>query len=188
MPPIDRSTPRLLVERWRSGAGPRRTPASLGVYQSGDGEWLLLALAGAETAAPEGAEQASVYFHWQGSLPGDGYLDGRGPLSLFAVDVEPAAADGWDAYYRDEHFPAVLRLPGYAAGARFRLERRLKDGLGRDPEWLTIYQLDDDAGLERLSRSELQSPAARNAYDDWLRRGQPHTSNLLSRRYQAVPA
>lgn len=176
------------MARRRSGRGFLGIPSALAVYRSGDGERLLLAAASLEAAAPEGAEQASVYAHWQGRLPGDGFLDGRGPLSLFAVDVDPAAAESWDAYYRDEHFPAVLALPGYAAGARFRLQRRLSESLGRDPEWLTLYQLEDEAALERLSRPELQSPAARQVYEDWLRRGQPSTSNLLSRRYLPVPS
>jgi hypothetical protein len=96
-------------------------------------------------------------------------------MAIFAVDVDPRQAEEWDRYYREEHFPAIMSLPGFAAGARFRLTRRLKEGLGRDPEWLTLYQLTQEGPQE--------SPEAARVLDDWIRRGQPATRNTIQGQY-----
>jgi hypothetical protein len=161
----------LLVCRWRGGRG----PAGGQRYGGPDGG-LFLAAAGEDAVAPAGAEQASLYRPWQGAAePAPGFLDGAATVVLFAVDVAQAAAAAWDEYYRDEHFPAVLALPAYAAGGRFRLHRRLREDLGRDPEWLTLYQLS--------AASEEPAAAAAAVAEDWRQRGEPFISNRLWARY-----
>lgn len=176
----------LLVVRWAAGPGPQAFGlASARRYRADRGEGgLLLAPVAARPAQLGELEQASLYRHWQGARPGPGFLDGTAPISYFAVDVDEAAVDAWDAYYREEHFPAVLSLPGYGAGGRFRLNRRLSAGLGRDPEWLTLYQLVDEDALRRLSTPGEQPAGAAETYADWLARGAPATRNLIQGRYR----
>lgn len=173
------TAPRLLVARWRTGAGPRghrpryRPPGE----QAGG---LLLMPGGVDTALPGGIEQASLYRHLQGSPPGPGFLDGTAPIVVCGADVAPEAAGAWDAWCRDEHFPAVLALPGYAAGARFRVHRRLREGCGHDPEWLTLYQLDGEDALRLL---EDPSEAALAVREEWRLRGEPLVGSAHHARF-----
>lgn len=177
----------LLVARWSAGPGPE--PQDLG-----DAQWyraepplqggLLLARNPGPALEAVHAETVALYAHWQGAEPGPGFLDGTAPISMFAADVEAGVAAAWDAYYRDEHFPAVLGLEGYAAGARFRLSRRLPQCGARTPEWLTLYQLDCEEALARLGDPDSTPADAAAVYADWQRRGAPLTTNVVMARFR----
>lgn len=185
----DAATGQLLLARWLLGSGPPERSGSCCRYLAvapAQGGVLLVWPPDPAEPLPE-AGQVALYSHWQGSLPGRGFLDGAAPISMFAADVAAGVVAGWDAYYRDEHFPAVLGLDGYAAGARFRLHRRLREGEGRAPEWLTLYQLEGHEALTRLGQLTTADPDATEVYADWQRRGAPLTSNVVMARFVPDP-
>jgi hypothetical protein len=185
----------LLLARWPAGEpAPEPPPASwwrLYLPLAGRGEGAMLAVPARASFAFDGRSrlQASLYRFLVGARPGLDYLNGDGPVSIFGVDVDPAVEEAWNHWYDTRHLPAVLSHPGTVAGARYKLEERLREGLGVDPRYLVVYEMGDAAAAERASDPVLMSPNQRATFDDWMVHGQPPTSNSLARklRPQAPP-
>jgi hypothetical protein len=164
----------LVVVRWSEGNGPADLEGSWSArYRGAEAGGVLLGPG--EVALSSDVEQASVYDYLHGTKVGPDFPVGPSPISLVAQDVDPVRAEEWDRYYREEHFPAIMSLPGFTAGARFRLARRLKEGLHRDREWLTLYQLTEEGPQ--------QTPEAARVLDDWIRRGKPATKNRMAGQF-----
>jgi hypothetical protein len=129
-----------------------------------------------------GRLQASLYLLLTGARPGIDYLKGDGPVSIFGVDVDAAEEETWNRWYDTRHFPEVLAQPGIVGGARYRLEDRLREGLGRDPRYLVVYEMSGEQAAARASDPSLMSPVQRATFDDWMVHGQGPTSNPIARK------
>ena len=85
----------------------------------------------------------------------------RRGILVVSVEVGDEDADELDRWYREEHGPEKLALPGYAGLRRFRAE----DGSAR---FLAIYELDDaTAALTPGSSSPESSERMRRIMAKW---------------------
>lgn len=62
--------------------------------------------------------------------------DRRPGILVVTVEVDEKDADELDQWYREEHGPEKMAIPGYRAMRRFR-------AYGGSPRFLAIYELDD---------------------------------------------
>ena len=108
--------------------------------------------------------------------PGDAAApEGAGGLLLNAMNVTPEAEDDFNAWYDEEHVPALSAVPGTLAARRYRSG---EDGEGTH-RYVTIYHLEapEVAGSEAW-KAAVDTP--------WSARIQPHFRDrirILSRRY-----
>ena len=125
-------------------------------------------------------------FRWRiGGVPGEDYLRGAGPVSVFACDAKKESEDEWNEYYDTVHFPNVVRLPIYLAGARYvRAGAGSSDFDGPVRKYLVVYELRPGLGIEALDPGA-RSPQAAAEYADWIERGQPLIENAVS--FAATP-
>jgi len=76
------------------------------------------------------------------------------PKGVFVVQssaVDAAHEPAYDDWYRNEHIPQVLEVPGFVGARRFRVV----DGAADAHTFLTIYEIDSDdvrAPLRELFR------------------------------------
>jgi hypothetical protein len=108
--------------------------------------------------------------------PGDEAApEGAGGLLLNAMNVAPEVEEDFNAWYDEEHIPALLAVPGTLAARRYRS--------GEDPEgthrYVAIYHLE--------SPEVARSGAWKAAVDTpWSERMRPHLQDrirILSGRY-----
>ncbi|MDP6707093.1 MAG: hypothetical protein QF893_12180 [Alphaproteobacteria bacterium] len=108
--------------------------------------------------------------------PGDEAApNGAGGLLLNAINVAPEVEDDFNAWYDQEHIPALLAVPGTLAARRYRT--------GEDPEcshrYVAIYHLESP----EVARSEAWKAAVDTP---WSERMRPHLQDrirILSGRY-----
>ena len=97
---------------------------------------------------------------------------GAGGLLLNAMNVAPEAEDDFNAWYDEEHIPALAGVPGTLAARRYKSSR----GSHR---YVAIYHLD--------APEVTQSDAWRTAIDTpWSARVRPHFQDrirILTRKY-----
>ena len=110
-------------------------------------------------------------------LPGDVPADaGAGGLLLNAMNVDPAHESDFNAWYDDEHIPALAGVPGTLAARRFRS--------GPDPDgthrYVALYHLESPdvtrSGAWKQAIDTPWSARIRPAFRDRLR--------ILARRYR----
>jgi hypothetical protein len=108
--------------------------------------------------------------------PGDQAApEGAGGLLLNAMNVAPEAEEDFNAWYDEEHIPALIAIPGTLAARRYRT--------GEDAEgthrYVTLYHLE--------SPDVARSVAWKTAVDTpWSARMRPHLQDrirILIRRY-----
>lgn len=99
-------------------------------------------------------------------VPGDAtVIDGAGGLLVFAMDVDPAAEEDFNAWYDTEHLPALRAVPGVLLGRRFRVHRG-------DHGYVATYHVADPAvGTSDAWRRAVDTP--------WTARIREHISNRL---------
>ncbi len=110
--------------------------------------------------------------------PGDRAApQGAGGLLLNAMNVVPEAEQDFNAWYDEEHIPALAAVPGCLAARRFRIARAASEGNQR---YAAIYHL---SGPEVCS-----STRWKEAVDtEWTRKVRPNFRNqlrLVLRRYE----
>ena len=109
--------------------------------------------------------------------PGDAAAPQRaGALLLNAMNVAPAAEDDFNAWYDEEHLPALAGVPGTLAARRYRSSEAKNAGTHR---YVAIYH---------LASPDVARSAAWNAAVDtpWTARVRPHFRDrirILTRRY-----
>jgi hypothetical protein len=109
--------------------------------------------------------------------PGDAAApEGAGALLLNAMNVAPEAEDDFNAWYDEEHLPALAGVPGTLAARRYRSSEAKNAG---SPRYVAIYH---------LASPDVARSAAWNAAVDtpWTARVRPHFRDrirILTRRY-----
>jgi hypothetical protein len=58
-------------------------------------------------------------------------------MMVVLIDIDPAYEEEFDRWYREEHLPERLGLPGFRSARRFRLHE------GDSATYLALYELDD---------------------------------------------
>ena len=90
-----------------------------------------------------------------------------------ATDVEPEWEDEWHRWYREEHLPALLALPGVRSGRRYV-------AVEGEPKYLALYEIESPAVL--------QGPDFERAVrTDWTARLKPHFRSILGTHEQVFP-
>jgi hypothetical protein len=108
--------------------------------------------------------------------PGDAAApEGAGALLLNAMNVAPEAEDDFNAWYDDEHLPALARVPGALAARRYRADEA---GTGTH-RYVAIYHLESpDVARSAAWTAAVDTP--------WTARVRPHFRDrvrILTRRY-----
>lgn len=109
--------------------------------------------------------------------PGDAVApEGAGGLLLNAMNVTPEVEEDFNAWYDDEHIPALSAVPGTLAARRYRSR---EDDPDRTHRYVAIYHLDSP----EIARGAAWKTAANSPWTDRLR---PHFRDhlrILTRRY-----
>ena len=111
------------------------------------------------------------------TLPGDKPAPaGAGALLLNVMNVDPGGEDDFNAWYDEEHIPALAAVPGTLAARRFRS--------GDDPDGthrhLAIYHLE----APEVVASEAWKTAVDTPWSARVRPGFRDRMRILARKYQ----
>ena len=102
--------------------------------------------------------------------------DNAGGMLMFAMNVAPEAEKEFNAWYDEEHIPALAGVPGCLSARRFRITSAVSDGNQR---YLALYHL--------ASPEVCSSPAWKEAAGTaWTAKMRPHFRDQLRlplRRY-----
>jgi hypothetical protein len=92
------------------------------------------------------------------------------------IDVEAGALDDFNAWYREQHIPERLGVPGFRRGRRY-------EAAGGGPAYFTLYETDDAAVLSSAAYlARLNSPT------EWTRRVLPAMRTMIRNAYRLVAA
>jgi hypothetical protein len=78
------------------------------------------------------------------------------PYLVVRASVEPEVMTEFESWYRKEHLPHVMDIPGVIKAYRSNCTRR-------GVNWTTLYELADDASVQKA----IGSPQADKARQDW---------------------
>ena len=92
------------------------------------------------------------------------------------IDVDAGALDDFNAWYREQHIPERLGVPGFLRGRRY-------EATGGGPAYFTLYETDDAAVL-----SSAPYLARLNAPTEWTRRVLPSMRTMIRNAYRLVAA
>ncbi|MCH1881402.1 DUF4286 family protein [Agrococcus sp. ARC_14] len=92
---------------------------------------------------------------------------GTGQL-LWMLQPDDTVEDEWNEWYDTEHVAALMRVPGFLNGARYRLERTLAGVT--PPRYLASYELDDLDVLESESYRSNRSSLGEGMRRHWTQR------------------
>jgi hypothetical protein len=113
-------------------------------------------------------------FPAEGLLAGPSRNDTPGGLLVVRMDVDPAHEDDFNAWYNEEHLPALCAVPGVIAARRFR-------AIEGGPAYMAIYYLTDPS----VQASDAWKQAISTP---WSARIRPSFRNLRRAVYQPLPA
>jgi hypothetical protein len=92
------------------------------------------------------------------------------------MDVEAAGLDDFNAWYRRQHLPERLSVPGFLRGRRY-------ESAGSGPRYFTLYETADAGVLSSAAYLErLDAPT------DWTRRALPLVRRMVRSAYRRVAA
>ena len=108
--------------------------------------------------------------------PGDAVApEGAGALLLNAMNITPEAEDDFNAWYDEEHLPALLNVPGTLSARRYRSD----EGDAGSHRYLAIYHLESpDVTRSQAWKDGVDTP--------WSARVRPHFRDhirILTDRY-----
>lgn len=92
------------------------------------------------------------------------------------IDVDANALDDFNAWYREQHIPERLSVPGFRRGRRY-------EAVGAGPAYFTLYETTDVAVL-----SSQPYMARLNAPTEWTRRVLPAMTMMIRNAYRLVTA
>lgn len=90
------------------------------------------------------------------------------------MDVEAGGLDDFNAWYRRQHLPERLSVPGFLRGRRY-------ESAGPGPRYFTLYETADAAVLSSAPYLERL-----NAPTDWTRRALPRVRTMVRNAYRRV--
>ncbi len=96
------------------------------------------------------------------------------PYLVVRASVEPSVMEEFERWYCREHLPHVMAIPGVIKAYRSNCNRR-------GVNWTTLYEIADDASVQRA----LGSPQADKARRDWATWAQ-HVSDVTVEIYAAL--
>lgn len=98
---------------------------------------------------------------------------GQAALGIW-MDVDAARLDDFNAWYRQQHLPERLSVPGFLRGRRYQCT-------GDGPVYFTLYETADAAVLSSaLYLERLNDPT------DWTRRALPMIRRMVRNAYRRV--
>lgn len=98
---------------------------------------------------------------------------GQAALGIW-MDVDAAGLDDFNAWYRRQHLPERLSVPGFLRGRRYQ-------ATGDGPVYFTLYETADAAVLSSAPYMErLNNPT------DWTRRALPMIRRMVRNAYRRV--
>lgn len=170
----------LSCERWIDSANPKRAVAtyeleSVEVMRSAAYRAIAYENLSVWSKRVTGMCTRLIRFEGEQILPGNVVAaKGAGALLVNAMNVVPEHEADFNAWYNEEHVPALAKVPGVKAARRFRSTE--KDGSQR---YIALYHLD---------AVEVQASAAWKAAIDtpWSAKLRPHFRDhlrIISRRY-----
>jgi hypothetical protein len=118
-------------------------------------------------------------FEAEQTLPGNeaAPASGAGALLLFAMNPLPGAEADFNAWYDEEHVPAIAKVPGCISARRFAIRKAVSDGNHR---YLALYHL--------AAPAVCSSPEWKQAVETpWTHRMRPQTRDrmrIVLRRYE----
>ncbi len=92
------------------------------------------------------------------------------------IDVDAGALDDFNAWYREQHIPERLGVPGFRRGRRY-------EATGDGPAYFTLYETQDAAVL-----SSAPYLARLNSPSEWTRRVLPTMRTMIRNAYRLVAA
>ena len=92
------------------------------------------------------------------------------------IDVDAHARDDFNAWYREQHIPERLSVPGFRRGRRY-------EATGDSPAYFTLYETADAAVL-----SSAPYLARLNSPTEWTRRVLPAMTMMIRNAYRLVGA
>lgn len=170
----------LSCERWIDSANPKRAVAtyeleSVEVMRSAAYRAIAYENLSVWSKRVTGMCTRLIRFEGEQILPGNVVAaKGAGALLVNAMNVVPEHEADFNAWYNEEHVPALAKVPGVKAARRFRSTE--KEGSQR---YIALYHLD---------AVEVQASAAWKAAIDtpWSAKLRPHFRDhlrIISRRY-----
>ena len=96
------------------------------------------------------------------------------PYLVVRASIAPAQMDDFVRWYMAEHLPHVMKIPGVTKAFRSNCYRRRVN-------WTAIYELHDDASVQRALGSP-EADVARRDWERWL----PHVSDLSVEVYAGL--
>ncbi len=126
-----------------------------------------------------GDHVSNVYEQISGAPLRDPLLLSDRPLSIVTADVDPAHEEEWDRWFTESHLPGVLKVPGYAIGARFRsVDHPALANFNTGPKYLALYECDNEGVLPTLVPGDRIHPEARAELGRWQSYGEIHARNF----------
>ena len=90
------------------------------------------------------------------------------------IDVDAGALDDFNAWYREQHIPERLGVPGFLRGRRY-------EAIGDGPAYFTLYETESAAVLSSAAYlARLSSPT------EWTRRVLPAMRTMIRNAYRLV--
>lgn len=96
------------------------------------------------------------------------------PFLVVRASVDPDMIQEFDRWYRREHLPNVMDIPGIIKAYRSSCHRR---GIN----WTTLYELEDEASVQKAITSA-QADRARRDWEAW----QQHVTDLSVEVYACL--
>lgn len=130
----------------------------------------------------------NVYRQRSGSHLGNPLLKEDRPLSVVMADcVVPEKEAEFNAWYDRSHVPNLVKIPGYASGARFQLlEHPALDWLEMGPKYLALYEFDNLDCLPSLTDPDKMRPEAKDELARWMEYGVPLVDNMSWNVYRPI--
>src|SRR5574341_2338261 len=100
-------------------------------------------------------------------------LLGQAALGIW-MDIAPGVEDDFERWYREQHFPERLGVPGFLRGRRYRTAREA-------PTFFILYETENTEVLRSPAyMTRLNNPT------DWTRRVLPNMRNVVRNAYRLI--
>lgn len=131
---------------------------------------------------------SNVYEQTSGATLGNPFLRDDHYLSVVMADVaDPEKEAEWNAWYDHSHVPNLVSIPGYLAGARFRIRSDPRFGdQPMVPKYLALYEWEGPHCLQTLADPETMIPEAKAELARWTDYGLPLAANIAWNVYRPI--
>jgi len=130
---------------------------------------------------------SNVYEQISGATLGAPFLKNDHYLSVVMADVnDPKREQEWNAWYDHSHVPNLTQVPGYLAGARFRIKTDPRLSAQKGPKYLALYEWEGAHCLATLAEQETMIPEAKAELSEWQAYGLPLAKNTAWNVFRPV--